>query len=244
MILDSMDVWIRQHAHGRAYFTIPELSKERLKKGAEPGSLVDLAYNETGPEGFERPCRPIMTMREKFSYDLERFRKGIADIPADESKPSQFLRQREAHFRALLGAHIETHPGTMIPDDLLAGPFEDDGSVEMGEEKMRTLFWLVRGGACIQSQQTWEVTRTGFRAILQLIQGAGTGRLAPDAAQRRLALAEQLFELFDLLGVFAMHWPKCTFLSQSQGLATVLDIDDLHRRYHSDSPGLGHTPDS
>ncbi|KAH9884866.1 hypothetical protein F4778DRAFT_522866 [Xylariomycetidae sp. FL2044] len=49
---------------------------------------------------------------------------------------------------------IEVHRDTRIPDRLLTGPWD--------EEAVQKLFWLVRAGARLSPEQTWEVTLQGF----------------------------------------------------------------------------------
>ncbi|KAF3768724.1 hypothetical protein M406DRAFT_327144 [Cryphonectria parasitica EP155] len=176
MMITSLEVWTRQHARGRAYFTIP---------GAE-----------------ER----TMTMPDKFIFDFKKFEHGLPSRDRFRN-PNVLLLDQEAYLYALLGSHMEVHPRTQIPDNLLSGPFEsEDGSVDIGEAKMRFLFWLVRGGACLQAEQNWEVLQGGVRAIVKLITGAG-GEATLINVQRRFALATQLFSLYNLLGVFEAHWP-------------------------------------
>jgi hypothetical protein len=46
--------------------------------------------------------------------------------------------------------HIDVHPQTMIPDVLLSGPFD--------REMCDRLFWLMKAGARLSSEQTWEVS--------------------------------------------------------------------------------------
>ncbi|RYP47886.1 hypothetical protein DL768_006147 [Monosporascus sp. mg162] len=48
---------------------------------------------------------------------------------------------------------------TRIPDALLAGPW--------GEEALKKLYWLVRAGARVQDDQTWELTYPGFRLAVE-----------------------------------------------------------------------------
>lgn len=151
-----------------------------------------------------------MPMREKINWDfqlfLERFSAPIPGTPASGA----LTESGDFYLRALLTTHLEIHPGTTIPDDVLAGPFEsDDGDVRIGEEKMSRLFWLVRGGACLQDEQNWEITDNGFTQILQLIQGADAVGMREQDIIRRLQLATRLIALFGILGVFNRQWPKC-----------------------------------
>lgn len=214
MLLASFDVWIRKHSLGRVYFTVPRLSEERLGQAPEPGSLYDRAYHVTDLWPSEALHAPDMTMRQKFAFDLGNFQDFIAiqRVRAqNNATEGQVYSPAQEYLRALLGMHLEVHPGAVIPNDLLAGPFEaeDDGDIVLGQEKAQRLFWLARGGACLQRDQTWEATRDGFKAILQLITGSADEDISNLESEKRLALATQLFFLFSLLGVFALQWPKC-----------------------------------
>lgn len=230
MLLTSFDVWIRQHAARRAYFTIPQLKKERLADAPRPGSLYDRAYI-TADDDDESTS--TMTMREKLAFDFDCFLRYIMPPSTDAHAFSgrQPLRIHGDRLRALLGTHLEVHPGTKIPMSLLSGPFEsDDGSIDMGVEKMQRLFWLVRGGACLQEDQTWEATRTGFQHIMQLVANAGPRDASDDYVEppsgqgevvsssppppatttplEKLKLAAGLVALFDFLGIFDAQWPR------------------------------------
>lgn len=55
-----------------------------------------------------------------------------------------YSRQKGRHVS------VEVHPRTRIPDELLSGPHN--------EEKIRRLFWLVKGGARLSVSQSWEVS--------------------------------------------------------------------------------------
>lgn len=59
--------------------------------------------------------------------------------------------------------YTDVHPRTRIPNDLITGPW----TIEMEKR----LFWLVRGGAQLQSDQTWELTVAGLRSCLPTIPG-------------------------------------------------------------------------
>lgn len=238
MLLASFDIWIRQHACDRTYFTVPKLVEERLRQATEPGSLYDRAYNgmDVGPSDTSRS--PNMTMRQKFAFDLQSFQDFVATQRLHaRTNPAttggQIYSQAQDYLRALLGMHLEVQPGAAIPNDLLLGPFEseDDGSIAVGEEKAQRLFWLVRGGACLQKDQTWEATRDGFMAILQLIRGSTDEGISPPDSEKKLMLATQLFFLFGLLGVFDSQWPECMSfpmqISRCKYKLTVLAIDVL-----------------
>ncbi|ROV95297.1 hypothetical protein VSDG_06027 [Cytospora chrysosperma] len=228
MLLRSFDVWIRQQSKGRAYFHIPELKQDRLRMVPQPGSLYEKAYID---ETDDPAGSTTMTMREKLAFDLVNFEALLSH--SSPAAPCVLpvghipIKGNTYRLRAMLGMHLEVHPGARIPGDLLCGPFEsDDGAIGMGAEKMERLFWLVRGGSCLQEDQTWEVTREGFRQILRLIKidvkstsggDDGDKDSSNDAntntntnTNERLELAARLLALFSLLGVFdtQLHWPR------------------------------------
>lgn len=225
MLLASFDVWIRKHSSGRAYFTVPRMSEERLCQAPEPGSLYDRVYRMIERSPSDTLHSPNMTMRQKLAFDLENFEDFITTqrMRARSNATTiggQVYSPAQEYLRALLGMHLEVHPGAAIPNDLLAGPFEaeDDGSIVLGQEKAHRLFWLARGGVCLQGNQTWEATRDGFKAILQLITGSMDVIISTHESEKRLTLATQLFFLFSLLGVFALQWPKCTALPPANNI--------------------------
>jgi hypothetical protein len=245
VLLSSFDVWIRQRAAGRAYFTIPQLKEERLAATPRPGTLYHRAYITA--DGDDESAA-TMTMREKLCFDFDCFMRYI--LPPRKSHPppgKPHVRILGDGLRALLGTHLEVHPGTKIPKTLLAGPFESDhGAIDIGVEKMRRLFWLVRGGASLQDDQTWESTEQGFHRILQLVanvearhsgdnhddhddhddveppSGQGEPSSSPPPLER-LKLAAALLALFDFLGVFDNQWPRYILqMSQLQVSRLVL----------------------
>lgn len=194
------------------------------------GSLYDRAY--VASDGDDDESASVMAVREKLGFDFECFVRYTLPPSSDSGalpgrQPLRFLGDR---LRALLGTHLEIHPGTKIPTTLLSGPFEsEDGTITLGVEKMQRLFWLVRGGACLQEDQTWESTREGFQQILQLIANAGARNSIDDhekppsgqgeptsspppgpapAPVERLKLAAGLLALLDFLGVFDAQWPR------------------------------------
>lgn len=225
LLLESFNVWIRQHANGRPYFS--------------PAAL-----DGDGTEGLAgEEVRVILgNMKSKFQYDAWFFASNMAQTPLGHWNWCH--SEMALSCRALLGQHLEINPGALIPDDLLAGPFfhnKDDGNesetnqeqergVEgkqkykkgpfaMGVEKFERLFWLVRGGARLQAEQTWETSHEGFQAILKLIveiankEEKASDLRGVDAAyaseEGLLKLAAGLFQLFNILGVFGSQWPLC-----------------------------------
>lgn len=214
------------------------MSGDRLRQAPEPGSLYDRLYNDVDPTAPHAIRCPGMTMRQKFAFDLENFQDFIATRRMQAritaaTTGGQVYSPALDYLRALLGMHLEVHPGAAIPNELLSGPFEseDDGSIAVGQEKAQRLFWLARGGACLQQDQTWEATRDGFKAILQLIKGSASEGASFQEVEKRLTLATQIFFLFSLLGVFALQWPKCMYFALQEircnFTLTTIDVDVL-----------------
>lgn len=227
MLLESFNVWIRQHANGRPYFAFPA---------------------DDALEGLEAKDYFIFNdMSAKFYHDVGWFSPVVeTQLLSNWSLSAADFETMAVDCRAFLGQHLEVNPGTLIPDDLLVGPFffsddeseQDDadadadgvggggggGAFELYEEKYERLFWLVRGGACLQEEQTWEVSREGFRAILELIKAVAQRREAPgsqgasllEVSTKVLEVAAGLFVLFDVLGVFSVQWPKCKSPTNSE----------------------------
>lgn len=219
MLLGSFNVWIRQYANGRPYFFFPTRQRSI---GDDP---ADLAEEE---DDYENAF--FKAMESKFYYDIGFFSSISNRLLSRATLSAADWDGLAFDCRNLLGMHLEVNPGTLIPDDLLAGPFfsddPDQGAVVHGE-KFDRLFWLVRGGACLQEEQTWEVTREGLRAILDLVKEAARSeqdvdfRDAEDPSSSStgelLKLAAGLFILFDVLGVFSTQWPRCKFSHKLRG---------------------------
>ncbi|KAI5925786.1 hypothetical protein F4810DRAFT_708299 [Camillea tinctor] len=83
---------------------------------------------------------------------------------------------------------IEVHPNTRIPDFLLMGPWN--------EEALQKLFWLVRAGARLSPDQTWELTLQGFHNAIDDANPSTTG-----------SLNLTVLRLFDILKAFET-WPQ------------------------------------
>lgn len=200
----------------------------------QPGSCYDKAYNnvvsrEVKPQTFSSST--TMSLDGKLAFDFQHFRDNCIYMQtafADESPQSRFARRELERHRqfmgALLGTHIEVHPGVTIPDRLLAGPYESetgDGNLDIGERKMHLLFWLVRGGARFQAEQTWESSREGFKAILQLVTRVQAGKTASKVVKRRVTLAMQFLCLFTTLDIFERFWPKCASLFEFMSMKAM-----------------------
>ncbi|KAI1335357.1 hypothetical protein F5Y15DRAFT_252773 [Xylariaceae sp. FL0016] len=117
--------------------------------------------------------------RQYFLHDYCAFRQ--IECQDDTESAVDFQRELNTVTR------IEVHKDTQIPDQLLVGPWTDD--------TLQKLFWLVRAGARLSSEQTWEVTLQGFQnAIIDTY---------PPSGQVNLTIVR----LLDTLEAFKT-WPK------------------------------------
>lgn len=64
---------------------------------------------------------------------------------------------------ALRTGYWDINPDTKIPNHLLANP------VREGWQSVKLLYWLVRGGATLGGEQTWEVSSCFLEAFLAMI---------------------------------------------------------------------------
>lgn len=86
-----------------------------------------------------------------FYYDWAAFRK-IERIESCQRHQMQFMDQVSQTF-------YHVHPDTRIPESLLLTPWDN-------EESLQKLFWLVRGGARLSPDQTWELTYVSWQNAL------------------------------------------------------------------------------
>lgn len=242
LLLTSYDVWIRQHAGQRAYFTRPKMSEESFDRRPEPPSLGHQVYKVTDGPHVLRP--PNMSMREKVDFDLANFSRMIYTVPRHSDCVETY---------AFLATRLEVHPATTIPRALLSGPFDTQAasaeeSIALGEEKARRLFWLVRSGARLQDHQTWELTWCGFQAILQVVTKSLRVECVPGGESNKwLEVALQLFVLFDALGVFGSQWPPCKLLLSRMNrlpktLTAKLGIDIVNTNFDSINDCIAKVP--
>lgn len=162
MILDCWDIWVRRYARNLAFEYFPL---------------------------WGNPTRPISYMGSNDTVGISRIKESRCyfyhDYSAFRNVEHQSAYSEEAEYRL---AHrpntwIEVHRLTKIPDSLISGPW-DEGSLQK-------FFWLVRAGARLSPDQTWEVTREGFLNAI-------ADRYAPNMTAIRLLHS---------LGAF-QDWPK------------------------------------
>lgn len=115
--------------------------------------------------------------------------------------------------------HILVHKDTQIPDDLLTGPWDND-------HVLQKLFWLVRAGARLSNDQTWEVTLAGFRNAVQGLDAQHTSRIRPadtPIPQASSSTNLTVIRLLCILGAFR-EWPR--HVVQEQFDRVVRGIDE------------------
>ncbi|OTA54629.1 hypothetical protein K449DRAFT_389084 [Hypoxylon sp. EC38] len=99
---------------------------------------------------------------------------------------------------------LQVHPKTRIPDSLL------DPST-WNQEAFQKLFWLVRAGAELSPDQTWEVTLPAFRHIAPMRQSRTSLVRTPRPDKVNLAAVR----LFDYLEVYD-NWPMGTVQEEAR----------------------------
>ncbi|KAI1876036.1 uncharacterized protein JN550_001532 [Neoarthrinium moseri] len=126
--------------------------------------------------------------REYFQHDYDAFCSKIgAELPPVNDETSW----------------VEVHRDTQIPDGLLTGPWD--------EAAVQKLFWLVRAGARLSPDQTWETTLEGY-------QNAMASETEPPSGNLNLPVIRLLF----MLG--GNHWPEH---------AAKSELSRLHKREKS-----------
>ncbi|KAK3389018.1 hypothetical protein B0T20DRAFT_91866 [Sordaria brevicollis] len=101
----------------------------------------------------------------------------------------------------------DINPDTKIPNHLLANP------VRQGWESVKFLYWLVRGGATLGGEQTWELTKLGYERLMSHPDHPPSSSHNPsqqhDHSQEERELQSlTCLRLFSILGIFdSSHWP-------------------------------------
>ncbi|KXJ93999.1 hypothetical protein Micbo1qcDRAFT_158932 [Microdochium bolleyi] len=113
---------------------------------------------------------------------------------------------------------IRVHKLTKIPDNLLTGPWNND-------HDLQKLFWLVRAGARLSEDQTWEVTLEGFRNAVQGLetQWESSTPLAKELVPPAHSINLTVVRLLCMLDAFR-EWPR--HLVQEQFDMVVRELDD------------------
>ncbi|KAI1779169.1 hypothetical protein F4818DRAFT_403546 [Hypoxylon cercidicola] len=109
--------------------------------------------------------------------------------------------------------YCHVHRATRIPDSLLTMPLDD--------ESLQKLFWLLRSGASLAADQTWELTLQTFHYAVPLE--------LPSSGQLNLTVVR----ILTLLGAFEM-WPR-HILAQERDRITSLRQNILGTVAHPSS---------
>ncbi|KAK3367025.1 hypothetical protein B0T24DRAFT_634552 [Lasiosphaeria ovina] len=180
LLLDAQKKWYRRHGEGRHYQHADTLDEYRYmdrdggsRAGGRPDQLeLRDRLIRHGRGGFGHAC----DLEACLGSDWEWFEKP------------QFIRLVDCDRDWRRQRYIDLHPATRIPDHLLADPMDCD--------RIKWLFWLIRGGAALSRHQTWEITECGYQKAM-------------DGAESSPELALLVIRLFFALGVFShRHWPK------------------------------------
>ncbi|CAJ2504230.1 Uu.00g116240.m01.CDS01 [Anthostomella pinea] len=178
-ILDCFDLWVRRHARDRPF--------EHIKIWGNSESADDGATAESS-DGTSK----VREAKYYFLHDYHAFRQ------VEEHETSATAA---AYLQELAPASwIEVHRDTRIPDDLLTGPWND--------EALQKLFWLVRAGARLSPEQTWEITQEGFQNAVS--------DTKPPTGNLNLTV----IRLLDILGAFKT-WPIHIGVEEYEKLARI-----------------------
>jgi hypothetical protein len=184
LILDCVDAWVQRFAASRFF--------QHRKLWGDPDTSHKL---DDDPGGFGN----YKSARQYFQHDYDAFCSHIDDhLPQVDNQSSW----------------IEVHRDTQIPDDLLAGPWN--------ERATQKLFWLVRAGARLSAEQTWETTLEAYHCAM----GAGT-------AVQNGGINLPVIRLLMILG--GNHWPPhiaSTELEKLQAKERLLRANGEQDAYH------------
>ncbi|OTB17012.1 hypothetical protein K445DRAFT_316528 [Daldinia sp. EC12] len=150
------------------------------------------------------PDNPANVMLEDDSYLV------------DPQEASRCFFHDYAAFKAIrehIGYHLRTftqpnpstflqvHKDTQIPDSLFTSPYS--------EESLQKLFWLVRGGARLSPDQTWELTLQAFHDAVP--------ETLPHAGEVNIIMVKLLFTLR------AYHaWPQYVIDEEENRIYSIL----------------------
>ncbi|KAK3393095.1 hypothetical protein B0H63DRAFT_9933 [Podospora didyma] len=175
LLLDAQQVWYRRHGAGRYYQHIPDSSRivQSLRREHLRRSINEERQFHAREGGFDHG----KDVKNCFNEDWEEF-KMIHQLTRYDFR--FFVKHIQCN-----SSFLEIHPLTRIPNLLLTGPFD--------WEKAKWLYWLIRAGARLSHEQTWELTIRGYESFMKLDDPA---------------LALHLLPMFFRLGVFGLHWPE------------------------------------
>lgn len=151
------------------------------KLWGDPDTESRLADDAGGTSGAVRPAR------DYFAHDYDAF---LAKAGQNMSFPGDHT------------SWIEVHRDTTIPERLLTGPWDDAA--------LQKLFWLVRAGARLAPDQTWEITLEGYRTAMAT-------ETTPPTANVNLPVIRLLLNLGG-----SNHWPRFAYNAELKKLKSVI----------------------
>lgn len=168
----------------------------------------------------EHDLQAMNVVRRDFLMDYMAFR--------EVENPNSPIPQAQSNTAE---TYILVHKDTQIPDDLLTGPWDND-------HVLQKLFWLVRAGARLSNDQTWEVTLEGFRNAVQGLDAQRTGRIQPadtPIPQASSGINLTVIRLLCILDAFG-EWPRHVVQEQFDRVIRGFDgsakcTADTHYKY-------------
>ncbi|KAK4194597.1 hypothetical protein QBC40DRAFT_259859 [Triangularia verruculosa] len=213
LLLQAQQVWYRQQGTKRCwkksqciYWTLNTQTPQDQEGQQAEG------VHEAQEAGDKEPDVPEIQVW--FDQEWQEFRGAFSAVD-DHGSYKRGLIMGIAEDKNK--GYLDLHPLTPVPDRLLKGPFD--------LQKTKLLFWLVRGGARILPQHSWEVTRVGFEQIMSL-------------EGDNITLAPYLLFFYHRLGVFEWgHWPDFVLQEKADWLDEMLrkvsraDAPEKYRLY-------------
>ncbi|KAI0848471.1 hypothetical protein F5Y00DRAFT_238409 [Daldinia vernicosa] len=139
-ILESWDFYVRRLAKAQRSGTDQPFHFQHVRIWGDPDNPANImAKDDSNVVDSQEASRC-------FFHDYAAFR-------AIEEHNGYYLRT--FRNRSIQSTFLQVHKDTRIPDSLFTSPHSD--------EKIQKLFWLVRGGARLSPDQTWELTLQSFR---------------------------------------------------------------------------------
>ncbi|KAI1642853.1 uncharacterized protein F4817DRAFT_351850 [Daldinia loculata] len=108
---------------------------------------------------------------------------------------------RTFYTQSTQSTFLQVHKDTRIPDSLFTSPYSDD--------KIQKLFWLVRGGARLSPDQTWELTLQSFRDA------------APETLPHVGKVNLTMIRLLYTLGAY-QNWPEYVSTDEADRIYSIL----------------------
>ncbi|KAK1783769.1 hypothetical protein QBC45DRAFT_447315 [Copromyces sp. CBS 386.78] len=238
LILHAQQVWIRRQngssASQRPFFHTENWlmlgRTERMEldldliSGPRPGEIQDYNMDDIQDNYPHRPHHRLHLDGDYFDkLDME------TCFQADWDWFTLILNKFDPHGvrysmenRALRTGYWDIHPATKIPNHLLANPVASWDSVKL-------LYWLVRGGATLSSEQNWELTKLGYERLMSHPDrvSASTPHVPPKPSSEesfqeyeRERMSLVALRLFSILRVFGPnHWPDFLMIEKLEEIS-------------------------